>query len=127
MVHKKINFYFIVLLIIIIDQITKAFLTKTTNTGAAFGLFKDNTLFIIIVSLLMIGLIIHYLIKSNVFILSLGLSFFLGGAVSNLLDRIVFGYVRDFIQVFMITTFNIADMFTVIGAMLIIVYLIKKK
>ena len=127
MVHKKISLYLIALLIIIIDQITKIFLTSTTNTGAAFGLFKDNTTSIILISLIIIGLSLYYLIKSNVLILSIGLSFFFGGAVSNLLDRIFLGYVRDFIQVFIIPTFNIADMFNVIGAFLIIIYLVKKK
>jgi len=127
MVHKKINFYLIALLIIIIDQITKAFLTKTTNTGVAFGLFKGNITFIILISLIMIGTILYYLIKSNVLILSVGLSFFGGGAISNLLDRIFLGHVRDFIQVFINITFNIADIFSVIGASLIIIYLVKKK
>jgi len=126
MVHKKIKFYFIAFLIIIIDQITKAFLTKTTNTGVAFGLFKGNTTLIILISLIITGIILYYLVKSNSFILSIGLSFLLGGAVSNLLDRVFLGHVRDFIQIFIIPTFNIADMFNVIGALLIIIYLVKK-
>lgn len=127
MVYKKIIFYIIALLIIIVDQITKKFLTTTVNTGAAFGLFKDNLILIIIISLIILCFIFYYLIKSKVFILSLALSFLLGGGISNLLDRIFFGGVRDFINVFLIPTFNIADFFNVIGALLLVVYLIKEK
>ncbi|MBS3145353.1 signal peptidase II [Candidatus Woesearchaeota archaeon] len=124
---RKIIFYLISLLIIIADQVTKIFLTTTTNTGAAFGLFKDNVFLITVISLIITGAIIYYLIKSNVFVVSLGLSFLLGGAISNLIDRVFLGYVRDFINFLFIPTFNIADMFNVIGALLLVYYLVREK
>ena len=124
---RKIIFYLISLLIIIADQVTKIFLTTTTNTGAAFGLFKDNVFLITVISLIITGAIIYYLIKSNVFVVSLWLSFLLGGAISNLIDRVFLGYVRDFINFLFIPTFNIADMFNVIGALLLVYYLVREK
>jgi len=77
--------------------------------------------------LIITGAIIYYLIKSNVFVVSLGLSFLLGGAISNLIDRVFLGYVRDFINFLFIPTFNIADMFNVIGALLLVYYLVREK
>ncbi|QQG38836.1 MAG: signal peptidase II [Candidatus Woesearchaeota archaeon] len=127
MVRNKIIFYIISLIIILLDQITKLYFQKSINTGAAFGLFKDYTTILIFISLFIIGIVFHYLQKSDNFTLNLGLSFILGGALSNLFDRIFFNGVRDFIDFLLIPSFNIADSFNVIGALIIVVYLIKEK
>jgi signal peptidase II len=55
--------------------------------------------------------------------LSFGLLF--GGVVSNLLDRIIFGYVRDFISIGSFPVFNIADASIVVGVILIIIISLK--
>ena len=57
--------------------------------------------------------------------LSFGISFLLGGIIGNLIDRIFRGYVIDFIDFKLWPVFNIADIFVVIGIILVIWYFIK--
>ena len=127
MVRNKINFYVISLVIILLGQITKFYFSKSINTGAAFGILKSYNLFLIIISLIIICIVAYYLYKSNDFLVNLGFSFILGGALSNLFDRIFFGGVRDFIDFLLIPSFNLADAFNVTGALIIIFYLLKNK
>ena len=73
---------------------------------------------------------IHYagviFIKKESKLLRLGIVFFAAGGIGNLYDRIVFGYVRDFIStVFMdFPIFNVADSFITVGAALVIISLV---
>ncbi len=84
------------------------------NTGALFGLFKDNALMFGIVSIAVIALIVIYHARSggNVY-LTITLGLLLGGAVGNMLDRLRLGYVVDFVDVGIgdarFYTFNVAD------------------
>ena len=84
------------------------------NTGALFGLFKDNAVMFGLVSLLVIGLIVayHWRAGSSLY-LTITLGFLLGGAIGNMLDRLRLGYVVDFVDVGLGTlrfyTFNVAD------------------
>ena len=100
------------------------------NTGAAWSLFSGGTNVLIFITIIAIILIIVYVLFSKTisifFHVSLGL--IVGGALGNLFDRIVFGYVRDFIQLDFINfpVFNIADSFLTIGIIcLILHYLIE--
>ena len=84
------------------------------NTGALFGLFKDNAAMFGLVSLLVIGLIVAYHARSTPSLyLTVTLGLLLGGAVGNMLDRLRLGYVVDFVDVGIGTlrfyTFNVAD------------------
>jgi len=97
-------------------------LTHIRNTGSAFGLLANQTflsIIIILVSLLIIVLFLHYLFQAtSLGIVSAGL--ILGGAVGNLIDRLRLGYVTDFIDVrlwadFHWPAFNFADAAIVIG------------
>ncbi|MEA3253839.1 MAG: signal peptidase II [Chloroflexota bacterium] len=102
-------------------------LIHTTNTGSAFGLFPNQTLFLIIISvaiLLVIPLVLRYLIthyhSSSSGLCAISLGIILGGAVGNLIDRLRFGFVTDFILVrlwnnFLWPAFNLADASIVIG------------
>lgn len=84
------------------------------NTGALFGLFKDNAVMFGLVSLLVIGLIVayHWRAASGLY-LTITLGFLLGGAIGNMLDRLRLGYVVDFVDVGLgsvrFYTFNVAD------------------
>jgi signal peptidase II len=84
------------------------------NTGALFGLFKDNALMFGIVSLVVIGLIVayHWRAASTLY-LTITLGLLLGGAIGNMLDRLRLGYVVDFVDVGLgnlrFYTFNVAD------------------
>ena len=86
-------------------------LTHGTNTGTAFGLFPDQTLFLIFASLIAIGFLVYfyraYALPKPILRFAIGLQ--LGGAFGNLFDRIAFGAVTDFIHVGWCPIFNIAD------------------
>ncbi|MBQ8425951.1 MAG: signal peptidase II [Clostridia bacterium] len=123
-------------IVFLIDQLTKILIygsparsivgnllwfESTLNTGVAFSMFKDNSSVFIVISsiasLILIFLIAtNYVIKNNRERICLG--FILGGTIANLIDRILFGGVRDFIYLKFINfaIFNIADMAISFGA-----------
>ena len=131
MKHKK--FISIALLIIIADQLTKFFFTDvhkgiinyTTNTGAAFSILKGQNLLLMILAIAIGILVIIYYNKYPKHYIPL--SFVLGGIIGNLIDRIFFGFVRDFIDFKVWPIFNIADSFNVIGVAILIIILFKTK
>jgi signal peptidase II len=103
------------------------FITRVTNSGAAFGIFPSKTKILIIISIIAIILIIILKIKMpiNSFFYNLALGFILGGAIGNLIDRVIIGEVTDYLYVAYFAVFNIADSFIVIGFGIIIVIIIK--
>ena len=113
----------IIILLIILDQLTKYFFGNVKNYGAAFGILQGYTTFLIIISLIVILVCIYYYKNKN---LRLSLSFILAGTMSNLIDRILLGYVRDFIDLRIWPVFNLADCFNVIGVILLIYISLKK-
>ena len=101
--------------------------TFVTNTGAAFGLFKNSTLLFVIISLVAIlftSVLITLSIKRHEFlsrpVFNFGLILITSGALGNLIDRLRFGYVVDFIDVRIWPVFNIADSSITIGTFLLI-------
>jgi len=123
--------FLIPIAIVLLDQLTK-FLSKgkhffiinyQENYGAAFGLFQGQLLIFIAVAILVIFLIFFYYSKVKY---KLALLFVLGGTIGNLIDRLIFGFVRDFIDLKIWPVFNIADSANVIGAAILVYYLIKK-
>lgn len=99
------------------------------NYGAAYNLFSGYTPLLIVVTLVIIVFIILFDMKykPDSKLYSVGISFVIGGAIGNLVDRIALGGVRDFIRFeFWETfpTFNVADSFLVIGVVLLVIYLL---
>lgn len=97
--------------------------TYGTNSGTAFGLFQNQTFFLIIFSAGAIGFI-YYFYRSHSMpslLLRLAMGLQLGGALGNLLDRVRAGKVVDFIDVGGWPIFNIADSAIVTGITLLIV------
>ena len=96
------------------------------NTGIAFSMFRDNNLLIILLTIFIIGCIIFYVIrnKPKKKIHIIGYSLLLAGAIGNFLDRIIYGYVIDFIDVYIFgydyPIFNLADSFIVVGIILLL-------
>ena len=89
-------------------------LVFSQNSGALFGLFRDNASIFGIVSLAVIGLIVAYHGRAGRSLyLSIALGLLLGGALGNLTDRLRLGYVVDFVDIgigdFRWYTFNVAD------------------
>lgn len=143
---KKKKYLFLIFIIFLIDQITKIIisnninlngsvtviknffsLTYVKNTGAAFGFFSGKTLLITIISIFIFIYLLMELIKnkSNIKIINLSFSFILGGLIGNLYDRIVLGYVRDFMDFTIFNKgfaiFNIGDIFIVVGCFMFII------
>ena len=114
-------------------KIIKGFLyiTYVKNTGAAFSIFRNNTIFLIILSILVIGLLFYYLNKKEKITKLENISYglILGGAIGNLFDRILYGYVIDFIDIYIFKydypVFNIADMAIVIGVIILVIDLFR--
>ncbi len=133
-----------VALVVFFDRLTKIFFSNTLfpgesipvvrdclhmtlvhNTGIAFGLFKNQGAVFIIIPVIAIVLLVYNVIyyKHNDEKLSrlyiLAFSLILGGAIGNLIDRIYYGYVIDFIDLRVWPVFNIADSAITIGAFVI--------
>jgi signal peptidase II len=129
----------IVFIILSLDRLTKFFISKylpfnksvpviknifnltlVHNRGAAFGILKNQTFFLIFTSLFAI-ILIYFSLRGNKhskpYILSLSL--ILAGAIGNLMDRLFFGYVIDFIDFRIWPVFNVADSSITIGAILL--------
>lgn len=104
-------------------------ITMVLNSGAAFGLFKGGSPFFMISAALVVVLILFYLwrggCKDSLILSALGL--ILGGAVGNLIDRMAFGYVIDFLDFRVWPVFNIADASITIGASILALKLVLNK
>jgi signal peptidase II len=91
--------------------------TFVTNTGAAFGMLPQFGGFFMVVAVVVIAgivLFFHHLPTANPWIrLSLGLQ--LGGALGNLIDRLNYGFVVDFVDIGFWPIFNVADLSIVLG------------
>lgn len=101
------------------------YFTLVHNTGIAFGLFRDCGIIFVIIPLILTGLLIYnvYYYRhsdelSRTYIVAFSL--ILGGAIGNLIDRIMLGYVVDFIDLRFWPVFNIADSAITIGAAVIL-------
>ncbi|MFA5005218.1 MAG: signal peptidase II [Candidatus Omnitrophota bacterium] len=92
-------------------------LTLVHNKGAAFGILKEQVVFFILVTLAAIVIIALSLkAKDMSRLYKVALAFMLAGAIGNLIDRVFFGYVIDFLDFRIWPVFNIADSFITIGA-----------
>jgi len=101
-------------------------LTRVHNIGGAFGIFPGSgTLFVVVsalIALVIIGLLLSRRLES--WLLRLGLSVVLAGAIGNLIDRVAYGYVLDFFELRGFPVFNLADSCVTVGAILIIIYVL---
>ena len=129
----------LILVVFITDQVTKAWvrasliegssrpsggflrITHVSNTGSAFGLFPNQTLFLLIASLVGIAVLLVFFRKQagRGFMVRASLGLQLGGASGNLVDRITLGKVTDFIDVGAWPVFNLADASIVTGIVIL--------
>ena len=135
-----------VILLVVLDQASKIYLTLvnktspidlevirgifrityTCNDGAAFSILKGKRVFFIIMTIIVVFLIVYYLLKNKVYwVEKYSLLLIISGAVGNLIDRIMYGYVIDFLDFIIFgydfPVFNIADSFITIGAIGLII------
>ena len=141
----------IAVVVVIVDQLSKAWLVANVaqggavevvgnwlrlihgrNDGGLFGLFQGSAIVLAVASLAVIGLIVAYHARARPsVVLSVALGLLLGGAIGNLIDRVYAGYVLDFIDVYWgdwhFWAFNVADASISIGAVLVFVDLLLVK
>ena len=152
---KKYRLFLLSIFVIILDQITKylivkkiiAFsiipvtkflnLTLVFNTGSAFS-FLSNTgvwhvWFFTIFSAVMSVFLLIWLIRipTNQILSAYGIALIFGGAIGNLIDRLIHGHVIDFLDFYFATyhwpVFNVADTAISLGAMLLALSLIRNQ
>tara|TARA_B100000212_G_scaffold170600_1_gene128256 strand:+ start:179 stop:637 length:459 start_codon:yes stop_codon:yes gene_type:complete len=142
------KFTIIISIIITLDQISKYilsvnydyFINKSLfifsfnyirNYGAAFNIFEGNRIFLSLASILSSLILIYFIFFKEILnsINRYGLSFILAGSIGNGIDRILKGYVIDFINLNIIDfpIFNIADISINIGCILLIFNYFKNK
>lgn len=97
------------------------------NTGAAGSILEGQTTFLIVVSIIFLVamLVFDYFLKDKHWFYSLSFGLIGAGALGNLFDRIVFGYVRDFIKlefIYFPFIFNVADMALTVGVVCLCIY-----
>lgn len=95
------------------------------NEGMAFSLLEGKTWLFIVITILIVACLLGYLIKYRAvesIWTRIAIASIIGGAIGNLIDRLLYGYVIDFINpTFMrFAVFNIADIFVTCGAILFI-------
>ena len=131
----------IVLAIIVLDQITKIYMVKVENIDviqnvlkfnvaynekAAYGIGSNSTFMYVATNIIILGIIFKFITTQNEHVdtkLKVFLSFIMAGGISNVIDRIIRGYVVEFIDFtpsVNIPIFNIADIFTVLGWVLVV-------
>lgn len=144
---KNIFIFSTALIILFFDQLTKLLvkqnlqlnesipiiknifhLTYITNTGSAFGLFKGFNLFLVLFSVIVIIVVFYNLnkIKEKESLLQLSVGLLLGGTAGNLIDRLLYGAVIDFLDLRIWPIFNAADSAVTISIVMLIILLWDK-
>lgn len=134
---KKNNSYLILgIILVLIDQITKFLfnninftnqyfgLVSGKNYGSAFSLFSNIPYYSQIIAIISIILIVILYLNKKHFEVNiyskLSLITFISGIIGNFIDRILFGYVRDFLFIKDFSIFNFADIYLSVGIILLI-------
>lgn len=139
---KELGFFLTALLVIVLDQVSKFWIranmspgqsipaegpfrmTYVTNVGGAFGILGNQAFLILLTTMVGIAAILLYSRYPvfNRMLVKVALGLLLGGAVGNLIDRLFFGRVIDFIDVGAWPVFNLADSAISIGVILLLYY-----
>ena len=155
--NKYLRLAIIAGLVVLADQFTKALILKNLplhhsipiitgifdithvrNPGGAFGLLADmgavgRTIVFLFISSLAVGLILYFYVKTPLDhgFLAAGFALIFGGAIGNLIDRIRYGVVIDFLDFYIgrhhWPAFNIADSAISVGILIFLFHLVFKK
>ena len=148
--RRKITIPLTIVLLIVLDQLVKwtivsniklgevkgfipsiMSLTYLQNTGAAFSILENQQWLFTIITLLVIGGAIWYLIKNikGSFWLISGLTLTIAGGLGNFIDRLRQGFVVDMFQVDFINfaVFNVADTYLTFGVLIMLLVIIKEE
>ena len=108
-------------------------ITYVENSGAAFSIFENSRVFLILLSILILSFIVYYITKRKKdskfeFIIYGTL---IGGILGNLIDRIRFGYVIDYLDFnfgsYSFPVFNLADTFIVISGIILMIKIMMEE
>lgn len=148
--RRKITIPLTIVLLIVLDQLVKwaivsnikigevkgfipsiMSLTYLQNTGAAFSILENQQWLFTIITLLVIGGAIWYLIKNikGSFWLISGLTLIIAGGLGNFIDRLRQGFVVDMFQFDFINfaVFNVADIYLTFGVLIMLLVIIKEE
>ena len=108
------------------------YLTNVHNDGAAFSAFAGNLIFLIIMTIISLCIVYYFFVRDkelkglNLFIVSM----LIGGIIGNFIDRIIHGYVIDYLRFiifkYQYPIFNFADTCIVISVMLLLIISFKE-
>jgi signal peptidase II len=131
--------------VVIVDQISKRYIDANLavgeswpdvswpirimhvkNTGAAFSMLQNQTLFLTVMSVVGLGAILLYFLyrPSDHPLLRFALALQLGGAIGNLIDRALYGEVTDFFKFPRFAVFNVADSAISVGVATVVIFLL---
>jgi signal peptidase II len=131
--------------VIVVDQISKRYIDANLsvgdswpdaswpirimhvkNTGAAFSMLQNQTLFLTVMSVVGLGAILLYFLyrPSDHPLLRFALALQLGGAIGNLIDRALYGEVTDFFKFPRFAVFNVADSAISVGVATVVIFLL---
>lgn len=140
--------YAVSLVVVLIDRLTKFLalqflsshssvpvvpsifhLTLVKNPGIAFGFFGNRApLLTMVVIVCLVGLILlSTQMRTASFVQRISMALVLGGAAGNLIDRLLFGHVVDFLDFRIWPVFNLADSFITIGVFMFLVVTVGKR
>ena len=102
--------------------------TYVENRGMAFGMMQNHRwVFMVFSTVAIIGLVVYlFRFRPESRWMQISMAFIIGGGIGNMIDRLILGYVIDFIDFTLINfaVFNVADSFVCIGAGMMIGYLV---
>lgn len=145
--------WILIVLLIVADQVTKAliaaspeqfgnlevihdffYITYVKNTGAAWSMLAGQRVFLSLLAAVAILVMIFYMnkmLKEDNKLSAFALALMIAGAAGNLIDRLMFGYVRDFLNFYIFgydfPVFNVADICLSVGVFLLIISTIFEK
>ena len=147
--NRKDSIYFIIILLIItFDYIIKLKvksnmnvgesikvigdffkITYIQNKGAAFGMLQDKQIVFLVVGFITIAFLINLFLKTNDNITKTSISMVIGGAIGNIIDRLLYGYVVDMFDFSGVWSyiFNFADVCVVLGVGILALAIIRQK
>ncbi|HEL0601147.1 TPA: signal peptidase II [Streptococcus equi subsp. zooepidemicus] len=147
---KRISFVIAAIVLMILDQLSKWWtvthielgqvkpfipglvsLTYLQNRGAAFSILQNQQWFFTIITILVVGYAIYYVLKHTKasFWLQLSLLLIISGGLGNFIDRMRLSYVVDMIHLDVINfaIFNVADSYLTVGVLLLVICLWKEE
>ncbi|MBP5426855.1 MAG: signal peptidase II [Clostridiales bacterium] len=140
----------IVMLLVMLDQVTKFlvnfrlasnhevevingwfYLANVRNRGAAWGILQNGRVLFIVVTLLAMYIMLYLIRSTCKNYVKVALMLVLGGSMGNFIDRVMRGYVIDFLDCYIFgyhfPTFNMADIFITIGVILLLYCILLDK